>query len=63
MPLSSANIAEEKEINFEANLALIKAFSSKVLPFSIGSILVKFFRDKISIPVSLNIFLNSLSLF
>lgn len=63
MPLSSAIVGQVYEINFDAALAFIRAFSLKDPPSSTGSLLVKLFNDKISILVPKKILLNSLSLF
>ena len=63
MPLSSAIVGKQCDVNSDANLAFIKALSLNDLPFSIGSFLVKFFNDKTSILLPMKIFLNSLSLF
>ena len=63
MPLSSAIVGKQCDVNSDANLAFIKALSLNDLPFSIGSFLVNFFNDKTSIFLPKKKFLNSLSLF
>ena len=63
IPLSSAIVGKQCDVNSDANLAFIKALSLNDLPFSIGSFLVKFFKDKTSMLLPTNILLNSSSLF
>ncbi len=63
MPLSSAIVGKQCDVNSDANLAFIKALSLNDLPFSIGSFLVKLFKDKTSMLLPTKILLNSSSLF
>ena len=63
IPLSSATVGQQCDVNSDANLAFIRALSLNDLPFSIGSFLVKFFKDKTLILLLTKILLNSSSLF
>ena len=63
IPLSSAIVGKQCDVNSDANLAFIKALSLNDLPFSTGSSLVKLFKDKTSMLLPTKILLNSSSLF
>ena len=47
-PLSSATVGYEYEINFDANLAFVSAFSLNDLPSSKGSFFVILPNDNVS---------------